>query len=155
MAMCNNDAEPFADAIEMLKADHQRVRDLFQQYQAARDFPTKRHIAELVFLELETHAQLEEMVFYPAVEAETEEEGQELVEDAREEHQEVKALIAALRRTEEGEFDRQFQFLMTQVEYHVQEEEDAMFPLAEAALAEDTAELADDMQAAKQQILAS
>jgi hemerythrin-like domain-containing protein len=121
----------------------------------ASDFPTKRHIAEQIFLELETHAQLEEIVFYPAVEAETTDEGEQLVEEARQEHQEVKELIAALRRTEDEEFDSQFQDLMMQVEHHVQEEESAMFPLAEAELEDELEEMADEMQTVKQQILAS
>jgi len=46
------------DAIAMLKADHQRVRDLFQQYEATSNVETKGTIAEEVFIELETHAQL-------------------------------------------------------------------------------------------------
>jgi hypothetical protein len=72
----NNQAQP-ADAIAMLKADHQRVRDLFAQYDAADNVETKRMLAEQVFTELEMHAQLEENVFYPAVNEETE-EGPEL-----------------------------------------------------------------------------
>ena len=44
------------DAIAMLKADHQRVRDLFQEYEAAQDQQAKRDIAEEAFVELEMHA---------------------------------------------------------------------------------------------------
>ena len=62
-----NDHEQPADAIAMLKADHQRVRDLFAQYEAPVIPQTKRTLAEQVFVELETHAQLEENIFYPAV----------------------------------------------------------------------------------------
>jgi hemerythrin superfamily protein len=81
----------------MLKADHQRVRDLFQEYEAAQDQQAKRDIAEEAFVELEMHAQLEEQVFYPAVEDETDEQGQELVEESLQEHQAVKDLIEELR----------------------------------------------------------
>ena len=87
MAKRNDKMGQPEDAIAMLKADHQRVRDLFQEYEAAQDQQAKRDIAEEAFVELETHAQLEEQVFYPAVEDETNEEGQELVEESLKEHQ--------------------------------------------------------------------
>jgi hypothetical protein len=44
----------------MLKADHQRVKDLFAHYEATSNLDTKRTWAEQVFVERETHAQLEE-----------------------------------------------------------------------------------------------
>jgi hypothetical protein len=58
----NDQGQP-ADAIAMLKADHQRVRDLVSQYEATNNQATKRTLAEQVFMELETHAQLEENIF--------------------------------------------------------------------------------------------
>ena len=51
-----NDHEHPADAIAMLKADHQRVKDLFAQYEATSNPDTKRTLADQVFVELETHA---------------------------------------------------------------------------------------------------
>ena len=93
----NNQAQP-QDAIAMLKADHQKVRDLFQQYEATRDPSAKREVAEQVFIELETHAQLEENVFYPAVQEETD-EGPALVQESLSEHEAVKTLIQDLRST--------------------------------------------------------
>ena len=50
----NDHAQP-ADAIAMLKADHQRVKDLFAQYEAAENVETKRTLADQVFRELDTH----------------------------------------------------------------------------------------------------
>ena len=76
-----NDHEHPADAIAMLKADHQRVKDLFAQYEATSNPDTKRTLAEQVFVELETHAQLEENIFYPAVNEDTD-EGPELVKES-------------------------------------------------------------------------
>ena len=151
-----NGAESFDDCIEMLKADHQKVRALCQQYQAASDQTTKQQIAEQVFVELETHAQLEEMVFYPAFEEAADDNGKQLIEEARQEHQTVKDLIAELRElavTEE--FEARFRELMENVEHHVQEEEADMFPGAEELLAEDDAELLDEMQEIKEQLHAS
>src|SRR3954469_17373555 len=108
----NNNAQP-ADAITMLKADHQRVKDLFAQYAAASNPATKRTLAEQAFVELETHAQLEENVFYPAVNEETD-EGPELVKENLSEHEAVKHLIQALRGMahDTDEFDAKFQELI-------------------------------------------
>jgi hemerythrin superfamily protein len=156
MAKSDNDAGQFDDAIEMLKADHQKVRELFQQYMAAGDWNTKGKIAEQIFIELETHAQLEEMVFYPAFDEEADDEGKELVEEARQEHQTVKDLIAELRgRNADEAFDGKFRELMDNVEHHVQEEESEMFPEAEEVLAEQNEDLMEEMQEIKEQLLAS
>jgi hemerythrin superfamily protein len=96
------------------------------------------------------------MVFYPAFEEEADEEGKHLVEEACQEHQEVKTLIAELRgREADEEFDTKFRELMDNVEHHVQEEESEMFPKAEEILAERNEELVDEMQEIKEQLLAS
>ena len=143
------------DAMAMLRADHQRVRDLFQEYEAATDPQTKRDIAEEAFVELETHAQLEEQIFYPAVNEETE-EGPELVKDALEEHQTVTQLIQQLRDTRDvQEFDATFTALVRHVEHHVEEEEAAMLPLAEVELEGDLGQLKEEMQELKQEMTAS
>ena len=151
----NHSAQPH-DAIAMLKADHQKVRDLFHQYEATRDPSAKREVAEQVFIELETHAQLEENVFYPAVNEETE-EGPELVKESFEEHATVKQLIQELRQMgpQSNGFDAKFHELMHNVEHHVAEEEAAMFPLAEEELEEDMQDLRDEMQELKKELLAS
>ena len=144
------------DAIAMLKADHQRVRDLFQQYAATSNAEAKRTIAEEVFIELETHAQLEENIFYPAVNEETD-EGPELVKESLAEHETMKNLIQQLRDMgpHHGGFDPKFRELLQNVEHHVEEEETEMFPLAEEELEEDMKDLRDEMQELKAQILAS
>jgi hemerythrin-like domain-containing protein len=151
----NNQEQP-ADAIAMLKADHQRVRDLFAQYEATGDPSAKRNVAEHVFIELETHTQLEENVFYPAVNDETE-EGPALVKESLSEHETVKHLIQELRSMAHNteEFDAKFQELIQHVEHHVEEEETEMFPLAEEELEEDMEDLGDEMQELKKELMTS
>jgi Hemerythrin HHE cation binding domain len=85
------------DAITILRADHQRIRDLFLRYDAAREQRAKWEIAELIFQELDLHARTEKRLFYPAVAAKADREGQALVEDSVKEHDTVKTLIAELR----------------------------------------------------------
>jgi hemerythrin-like domain-containing protein len=152
----NDELIPSEDAIAMLKADHQKVRDLFQQYATALDRETKRSVATLVFVELETHAQLEENIFYPAVNEETD-EGPELVKEAMQEHETMKALIQELRDLgpDAQAFDTKFQELIRNVEHHIDEEESQMFPLAEEELEAYLQDLKDEMQELKAQLLAS
>src|SRR4029450_13317745 len=135
---------------------HRRVRALFQAYQAATDSRTKRKLAEEACTELETHAQLEEQIFYPAVNEDSE-EGPALVQEALQEHQQVKDLIAALREMgpDHHEFDATFRALMQNVEHHVEEEESQMFPLAEQELEEELNELKDEMQDLKKELRVS
>jgi len=102
------DEQP-VDAIAMLKADHQRVKDLFAQYEGTSNADAKGALADEVFVELETHAQLEENIFYPSLNEETE-EGPELVKESLHEHAAVKQLIAELRQMgpQNNGFDAKF-----------------------------------------------
>jgi len=55
-----------ADAVNMLKADHKKVKQLFESFHSAA--PEERSdIAGQLFTELEIHTKLEEELFYPAV----------------------------------------------------------------------------------------
>jgi hemerythrin-like domain-containing protein len=145
-----------ADAIEMLKADHRRVRALFQRYAETDDQAIKQRIVAELFVELELHTQLEETVFYPAFADETNREGQELVEASLETHEEIDVLVEELRGLESDQeaFAAKFQELRTKVERHVQVEESQMFPQAEQELEEQLEELRDEMQEIKEQLLA-
>ena len=135
------------DAIAMLHADHQKVRQLFRAYRTAKDQTTQWELARHIFDELEVHAQLEEVVFYQAVEEETTSLGKRLVHASLEEHQEALALMQDLRGLAPGcpEFENTFQALVLMVEHHMTEEETEMFPLAEAKAEEDLKDLRDEM----------
>ena len=143
------DEQP-VDAIAMLKEDHQRVRDLFAQYKGTSNAEAKWTLAEEVFVELETHAQLEENIFYPSVNEETE-EGPELVKESLQEHAAVKQLIQELRQMgpQNNGFDAKFHELMHNVEHHVEEEEAEMFLLAEQELTADLDDMKGEMQELK------
>ncbi len=109
------------DAIATLKADHQRVRKLFQTYEHTRDPHLKQQIAAQVFVALELYTLLEATVFYPAFTEETAPEGEAVGEVAREEHHRVRELIAALRTcdAEDVACDPRFRELMDPVLQHV------------------------------------
>jgi len=154
-ARYNNLIQP-ADAIEMLKADHRRVRALFQRYDETDDQAMRQGIVAELFVELELHTQLEETVFYPAFADETNQAGQDLVAASLDDHEDIDVLVEELRGLEADQeaFAAKFQDLRTKGEQHVQDEESQMFPQAEQALEEQLEDLRDEMQEIKEHLLA-
>ena len=124
------------DAIELLLQDHQNVKELFEQYAALSDrsLVTKRKLALKICLELTKHATAEEEIFYPAVRAASRQNGN-LIDKARVEHASAKELIAQIVAMAPGEdlYDAKVKVLSEQIDHHVQEEEDDMFPKAREA----------------------
>ena len=121
------------DAIALLTQDHENVKALFEQYEASGDkaYASKKKLATKICLELTKHATAEEEIFYPAVRAlggETE----DLVDEARVEHAGAKELIAQILAMEPQDdlYDAKVKVLSEQIEHHVHEEEDEMFPKA-------------------------
>ena len=146
-----------ADAIAMLQADHQKVRDLFRHYETTTDPETQRQIAQHVCTALARHAQLEETLFYPAFHAVTDDEGKLLVAEAVAAHQAIQELMEDLRDPdlEMAVFDARFLGLKDTVEAHLAAEENALFPFAAEDLAEHMAHLLVEMQALHQRLTTS
>ena len=138
------------DALELLRSDHRKVKELFQQAQGAKDADQRKQIFDQIDTELEIHAHIEETVFYPAVEQH--EELQDLVEEALDEHEDVKTLLAEMEDLDEdgGDFDSKLTELMDNVEHHVEAEEGEMFPKVLQVMDKSTLErLGEELQSAK------
>lgn len=116
------------NALEILKQDHQKVKQLFQEATHASDQNKRKDLFDKIDTELEIHAHIEETVFYPALEEH--EELTDMVAEALEEHQEAKSLLEELEELgpENHDFGSKLQELMETVEHHVEEEEGEMFP---------------------------
>ena len=116
------------NALELLKQDHQKVKELFRQAAQADDQNKRQEIFNRIDTELEIHAHIEETIFYPALEQH--DELKEMVADALAEHHDVKALLEDIEGigAKSDEFESQLQILMESVEDHVAEEEGEMFP---------------------------
>jgi hemerythrin superfamily protein len=129
------------DAVSLIEQDHRHVEDLFTQFETAgrQAYKTKDDLVLQITSELQAHATIEEEVFYPAVAAMAAEEGKELVQEAVEEHQQVKQLLAELGQmtAEDDGFDDKVQMLIDNVRHHVEEEESEMLPQARQVLGED------------------
>jgi general stress protein YciG/hemerythrin superfamily protein len=146
-------------ATDMLRADHERVKGLFHDYDTADDenVAAKTAIAQKVFMELEIHSKIEEEIFYPAVREQGGDQGEELVNEAVEEHSAVKGLIEELRAmtSEAEDFDDKFQDLIDNVLHHAEEEESEMFPLAEEKMGDALQRLGAQMAERKRQLMSS
>jgi iron-sulfur cluster repair protein YtfE (RIC family) len=144
------------NAIELLKSDHAVVERLFQEAEAEPGSPKVLKLFDVIKFELETHAHLEETIFYPAIQEEGNEELLELTSEALKEHMDTKTMLGELSVTDEDSFDAMFVKLIEDVRHHVREEEGEMFPLVEAQFgSEGLDELGTQMQSEKERFQAS
>ena len=149
--------EKFTDAIALLKADHRKVEELFEKFEAAGS-GSKQKVAEQICNELKIHTMIEEEIFYPAfARAARTNEQRKLLTEAYEEHRAAERLVLPdLEGSDVGSnvFGGRAKVLKDLVEHHAEEEEREMFPVARRLL--DRAkllELGDRMQARKDELL--
>jgi hemerythrin superfamily protein len=117
---------PAVNALQLLREDHRRVRELFREFERA-DKRGREPIAEAAMRELEAHSKLEEQVFYPSVRGEV--ENPDLIIRFEEAHSIVDAILGELKLMPSGaRFDAKFKLLIRSVEDHIREEEKDLFP---------------------------
>lgn len=123
------------NAIELLKEDHDKVEELFEQVKANEDGDNTAAF-EKIKQELDAHAHIEEAIFYPRLIEEGDEELKKIVLEGIEEHKQAKTLLKEISNLadESEKFDPKLKVLMENVEHHVEEEEGEMFPLVESQL---------------------
>ena len=143
------------DAIALLKADHRKVEELFEQFEKARGDDRKQKLALQICKELTVHTILEEEIFYPACEGKVEDD---LLKESVVEHDAAKVMIAEIEAGEPSEefYDAKVKVLQEEIEHHVQEEEQrgkGMFAQARDSDM-DLDALGEQMAARKEQLLA-
>ncbi len=111
-------SETFTDAIALLKADHRKVEDLFEQFESARGSEDKRKLAEMICNELKVHATIEEEVLYPALRGEIEDD---TLDEAYVEHDGAKVLINDILASgpDEEFYDAKVKVLAEEIKHHV------------------------------------
>jgi hemerythrin superfamily protein len=124
------------DAIEMLTADHKKVKKLFSQFAKLTEDGTeeeKSGVVAQICNELTIHAEIEEEIFYGAVRKAIDDD--DLMDEALVEHAGAKSLIAQLQEmdTDDDLYDAKVTVLGEQIDHHVKEEEGDMFPKARKA----------------------
>lgn len=115
------------DAFEMLIEQHREVDELFESIEDEEDEAEKLRLFQDLADKLAIHTSIEEQHFYPAV---RERQTEDLLHEALEEHLSAKRLIADLLELEPSDdaFDAKLSVLKEQIEHHVEEEENELFP---------------------------
>jgi hemerythrin superfamily protein len=124
------------DAIDLLTADHKKVKKLFADFDRLKEEGSdedKSAIVDQICDELKIHTELEEEIFYPAVRKAIDDSG--LMDEALVEHAGAKDLIAQLEDASPDDdlYDAKVTVLGEQINHHVKEEEGEMFPKAKKA----------------------
>ena len=147
-------------ATRLLRADHDRVRELFRKYpeEGEGEAARKREIVGELVRELTVHTRIEEEIFYPAVLDRREKKPEKIVRESFEEHKIVETLLEEISGT--GPADKQFDAKVTVlkeiVEHHAKEEEDELFPEAERLFSSaELDEMGAQMEDRKEEILES
>lgn len=120
------------NAIDILTADHRVVDGYFQKVKENEDRNHQQTYKKIQF-ELDAHAHIEETIFYPYLLEHGDKELQKIVREGIEEHRQVKLFLAELDELsgDNERFKAKLKVLMEDVEHHVDEEEDEMFPMVE------------------------
>ncbi|MFN2385181.1 MAG: hemerythrin domain-containing protein [Thermoanaerobaculia bacterium] len=145
-------------ATEMLREDHDRVRALFKEYEAAGEgaYETKKRILQQLSMELDIHAKLEEEIFYQAFRTAQEEQPKKVVRESFEEHKIVKTLLGELAemRPQDDQYDAKVTVLQEGVEHHADEEERELFPATEDLFGDEGLErLGAEMEDRKEELM--
>lgn len=132
------------DAIALLKADHKNVKELFAQVEdtSERAKAQLQRLGEQICTELTVHTQVEEKLFYPAVQERTKrghKEEKDMVLEAYEEHAAAKTVIGDIQATDSGDesYKPKIKTLSEMIDHHVKEEESELFPAVQELFDED------------------
>jgi hemerythrin superfamily protein len=132
------------DALDLLIADHNRVRGLFARFRKAEEHEEAEDmqmLAKRIVEELEVHTTIEEEIFYPAI-RDQDEELSETVDESLQEHHVVDVLMNEMRDLADGsdEWVAKMTVLIENVEHHADEEEQELFPAVRSAFDADVLE---------------
>jgi hemerythrin superfamily protein len=124
-----------ADAIDLLKQDHERVEKSFKDFEKMdrQDAEACRRLVGRVCEDLTVHTALEEEIFYPAVREAIDDE--DLMNEAAVEHETARMLIEQLENMgpDDPNYFATFTVLGEYVRHHIKEEQSEMFPAARKA----------------------
>ena len=143
------------DAIQLLKADHDKVKKLLTEGDATteRAEKTRPELLATIKQELTVHEDIEETIFYPALKEHP--KAKEIVNEAYEEHNVVDTVMAELEATDvtDERWAAKFTVMKENIEHHIEEEEGEMFKQARSVFnAEELQELGDRMAARKAEL---
>lgn len=115
------------DAIELIKADHEKLRSLLDRAEKAKSEDSREDLLDALRAELKPHERMEEQIFYPALEKFK--EAKEIVLEGVEEHHVADLIMEELSSTPIGSdvWTAKLKVLKENIEHHLEEEEGEMF----------------------------
>ena len=125
------------DAITILTDDHQKVKKMFMDFdklsKSGKKEVEKMTLVQKICVELIVHTKIEEEIFYPAVRAAIDDNHR--LDEADVEHAGAKNLIRQLLDMKPGDdhYDAKVTVLGENIDHHMKEEQDEMFPKAKKA----------------------
>jgi len=129
------------DAIQLLKADHDKVKKLLTELESTteRAIKTRTELFETIKTELTVHEVIEEEIFYPALKEHP--KAKDIVLEGYEEHHVVDTLMGELEAlpVDDETWGAKAKVMQENIEHHIEEEEGEMF--AKARQVFDRAEL--------------
>jgi hemerythrin-like domain-containing protein len=140
------------NAFTLLKEDHKKVAGILEKIDATteRGVKTREELFAQLKTELDIHSEIEETIFYPALEKHA--ETRDITLEGIEEHRIVKELLAELEAMSKDDeiWTAKMTVLKENVEHHIEEEEGELFSKARKALTEEEIEaLGTRLEAAK------
>jgi hemerythrin-like domain-containing protein len=116
------------NAIDHLTKEHREAEELMKKLKTGSG-QGQAQVRDKLAEELQVHMRIEEEVLYPFMRRELP-DGEKLMAEAEEEHQEARQALEQLLSTEPGsaEFEQALTTLEEGVNHHVQEEENEIFP---------------------------
>jgi len=146
------------DAIQLLKDDHQKMRKLLTELDSTGESDTtkRQRLFTQVKEELTVHEAIEEEIFYPALKQHR--KAKEIVLEAYEEHGVVDMVMTEIEQVpfDDETWGAKFTVMKENIEHHIEEEENEMFPQARDAFEKaDLEELGKQMMARKEQLQAA
>lgn len=137
------------NATELLKNDHKEALAIVEQLENGGDGAPDMALFNQLRSALKLHTKLEEKFLYPALQ--NFDETRDQVEEAYEEHKEVDELLARMSTPGE-DWNDQLDELKDDLEHHIEEEENDMFPKAQSLLGQSQLEeMGRQMEEMKQQ----
>lgn len=140
------------NAIDLLKADHQKVDQLFQKVKATQEESEMAKIFVDIKAELDVHAHIEEAIFYPYLMEHGDEDLQDITKEGIEEHHQAKMFLREISNLadESDKLEPKLKVLMEDIDHHKMEEEGEMFKLCEDQFDEEALnDLGSQMEAEK------
>ncbi len=118
------------NAIELLKKDHRKAEDLFEEIEKALENENSKKVDDLfeeLKKELEVHMEIEETVFYPSIV--NEKKTHDVTLEGYEEHHVAKLLIKELTNNnkDSDRWKAKLKVLKENIDHHIEEEEEEMF----------------------------